>query len=231
MQYSLFITHATLSTIVVLNGIGILAKIIIIGDTLGDVLIDWVVCAFVFSIFMFFIVLILRLPQHATRPHVDDLEATQHLLAYTVPPVRDSEPLHPTLTWTPETLPAYCTPVEALNSYSEETFAASVHSVPVAAMGVIESHQDDCTFATSPFTSPPVYTMEIFVSKEQVILHDDAISIGSYVSNFELDTNADEAEPKPTTYECPTRILSPLEISKLLQLCELAIMESNNELL
>ena len=63
-------------------------------------------------------------------------------------------------------------------------------------------------------------------------MHYDNASVGSYVSDFELDTNIDDngSEAEPTNKH-PTRAVSSHEVSKLLQLCELTIMESNNELL
>lgn len=225
------LVHATLSTIAVLNGILILVTATINSYSLGALLFAWGVCAAVFSIFLFFAVFVLKSVQRATRPHADDLEAAQHLLTHAVSPVRYSEPFHHAPTWTRERLPAYCTPVEALNIYSEGISSTVCQSVPATVAVVVESYEDDCTFATSPFTSPPIYTMEIFVSREQVVFHDDATSVDSYVSDFEFDMDADdEADPEPAR-EHPTRAVSRHEISKLLQLCELAIMESNNELL
>lgn len=181
MQSSSTLTHIALSTIVLLNGIGILTKVITSGDSLGEVLIAWAVCAFVFSVLMFLVISVLRTIHYATHLHGSNFATAQYLPTHAIRYLRTSVALYPTPAWVREAIPAYCTPVEALNVYSADASSTSIHPTPTTITTVVKSHEDDCTFATSPFASPPIYTIKIFVSKEQIVFHDDAVSVDSYV--------------------------------------------------
>ncbi|QRV89928.1 hypothetical protein RhiJN_17946 [Ceratobasidium sp. AG-Ba] len=70
-------------------------------------------------------------------------------------------------------LPAYRTRVELLNDYfpCDKPNPAALPAVTAA----IENRSDNYTFATSPFTSPPVFAIQIFVSKEEIVISDEAI--------------------------------------------------------
>ncbi|QRV75233.1 hypothetical protein RhiJN_03248 [Ceratobasidium sp. AG-Ba] len=81
---------------------------------------------------------------------------------YSQPPIR----IH-------EELPAYCTRVELLNDCfpCDKPNPAALPAVTAA----VENRSDNYTFATSPFTSPPVFAIQIFVSKEEIVISDEAI--------------------------------------------------------
>ncbi|KAG8689948.1 hypothetical protein FRC08_010734 [Ceratobasidium sp. 394] len=77
--------------------------------------------------------------------------------------------------------PAYCTRVEILNKPCSQEASTQPSLVAVAA--VAESHSGDYTFATSPFTSPPVFAMEIFITKEEVVVSDEVVPAGRNRTN------------------------------------------------
>ncbi|KAG9104438.1 hypothetical protein FRC06_002384 [Ceratobasidium sp. 370] len=94
----------------------------------------------------------------------------------------------PSPVWTREELPAYCTRVEILNQ--SPPHGASAQPPPVTVTALTESHSNDYTFATSPFTSPPVFAMQIFITKEEVVVSDEVVpSVPNRTSSTLVDVN------------------------------------------
>jgi formate-dependent phosphoribosylglycinamide formyltransferase (GAR transformylase) len=76
-------------------------------------------------------------------------------------------------TYSNDDLPKYCTPVEVLNECYSHDGPATTHSVPTTVTTIGNPNAATLTFGTSPFTSPPVFGIEIFVSKEEVVVYDE----------------------------------------------------------
>ncbi|KAJ1307376.1 hypothetical protein OPQ81_001481 [Rhizoctonia solani] len=179
----------------------------------------WGVCGFAFGATTFNILWRLYVPIPAAQY---DLGGTRiaHLLADPVlsNPASHSiepEPLTCFVACAPEDTLAYCTPLEMLNKMSSKTDASEYHDLQTMFATVVEGSEDNSAFSTSPFTSPPMYAMEIFVRKEETILYEDAIN---YIPS---GTASPLIQGRGVPY------VPGLSLAGLIRYCDAAIMESN----
>ncbi|KAH7341927.1 hypothetical protein B0J17DRAFT_626353 [Rhizoctonia solani] len=211
---------ATLFKVTVFSIILVLSLTFLTGNLILSLFVLWGVCALVFGVMVFSLVWRPRISTLATQYDVGDFEAARLLSD----PVL-SNPTHKNVKPQPFTrsttcglndTPVHCTPLEMLNKMSSETDASDGHSVHVQTTfaTVAEGFENDCTFATSPFTSPPMYTMEIFVSKETVVYED----VVSFVPS---------GTPSPLILNQDLPDVTTPSLTELIKCCEAAIMESS----
>jgi hypothetical protein len=170
----------------------------IIGSWLVAVLIVWGVCAVIFGVTAVFAAWSLRRANYSKY-----LEENQSSLTWSPPRILDAEHSQSGLAWADKELPKYCTPVEILNEYHfHDGPATSAESTPTAIATIAKSKSDDFTFGTSPFTSPPVFAMEIFISKEEVVVHEEVVPASppqeaSALADIDEPENERAAPPVP----------------------------------
>ncbi|KAH7334157.1 hypothetical protein B0J17DRAFT_631660 [Rhizoctonia solani] len=157
-----------------------LSLALLTGDFIPSLTVLLGVCALVCAVMMFNIVRRLRVSMFVTQYDAGNFEITR-LLTDSVPPNLshqhiDLEPVPHSATRALRSnrIPAYCTPLEMLNTMSSETDAFDGPSVHVqnSFATAVDGFEGDFTFGTFPFTSPPMHKMEIYVSIETIVFED-----------------------------------------------------------
>ncbi|KAG8726397.1 hypothetical protein FRC12_023439 [Ceratobasidium sp. 428] len=165
-------TFITLLMLVVLADTFILALVPVTGSWFLAALIAWGICVALFSaigLFTVWVSPVLPIPNHP-RPNIFESPSGFHGWSWPIPSTLDSQQMP---TWMSDECPAYHTRVEILNEPSARDDSSSLTQPTFVAVTVLAESHSEYTFATSPFTSPPVFSMQIFVSREQVVNFDE----------------------------------------------------------
>ncbi|KAG8714135.1 hypothetical protein FRC11_009710 [Ceratobasidium sp. 423] len=213
-----FETKATLLKITMLPTILVLSLTILTGSLTLSLIAPWGVCGLALGVITFNAIRRLHIIMLAMQYSVGDAESAQPpgdpvSSSSTLLNIESELPMR-SVTCALQSTPAYCTPLEMLNKLSSETSESDEHDARATFATVVEGSEDDCTFATSPFTSPPMYTMEIFVCQEETVVYEDFIASIPSGTPSPLILSGDLPVPTPN-------------LTELTQYCETAIMESN----
>ncbi|CAE6426570.1 unnamed protein product [Rhizoctonia solani] len=178
----------------------------------------WSVCALAIGTLVLSAIWRLRISMLATHYDASDVEVTQLLIE----PIRskfgprnvEPESIVCSVTCRLNDAPSYCTPLEILNRLSSEIGTLHDHEIQATFATFVAGPDGNCAFITSPCTTPPTYTIQIFVYKEETIVYD--------VAAYNPSGTPSSLILSPDLPHIPDR-----DLTELIKYCEAAIMESN----